>query len=196
MKLNYSCNDNVLSLAVERAQEMFSKLDTDNDGDITEAEFIKVITQHLTSLFWNHHYTEGVSGGWEFVSQSGDEKSLQWQPEKWAITGGGCSKLSPIFPGGWEQSDHQAEILRYMSEEEIARQFWQLKALRDNPAGDYLSQRWSPVLFVPLSSRGGPHQSEARTERSFQRSSSSIRCHQFFTVNFTDITYIGLIGHK
>ena len=51
MKLNYSCNDNVLSLAVERAQEMFSKLDTDNDGDITEAEFIKVITQHLTSLF-------------------------------------------------------------------------------------------------------------------------------------------------
>ena len=29
------------SLAVDRAQELFSKLDADNDGDITEAEFLR-----------------------------------------------------------------------------------------------------------------------------------------------------------
>ena len=32
---------------MERAQEIFSKLDTDNGGDITEAEFIKVCLEEL-----------------------------------------------------------------------------------------------------------------------------------------------------
>ena len=41
-----------LSIAVDRAQEMFNKLDADNDGDITEAEFIKVCLED-ESLFAN-----------------------------------------------------------------------------------------------------------------------------------------------
>ena len=38
------------SLAVDRAQELFSKLDVNNDGDISEEEFIKVCLED-ESLF-------------------------------------------------------------------------------------------------------------------------------------------------
>ena len=56
-----SCNLDVPSLAVERAQEMFSKLDTNNDGDITEAEFIKVCLED-ESLYRNLETKKPFSG--------------------------------------------------------------------------------------------------------------------------------------
>ena len=46
---------------MERAQEMFSKLDTNNDGDITEAEFIKVCLED-ESLYHNLETKKPFSG--------------------------------------------------------------------------------------------------------------------------------------
>ena len=55
------CNLVVSSLAVERAQEMFSMLDIDNDGDITEAEFIKICLED-ESLYHNLETKKPFSG--------------------------------------------------------------------------------------------------------------------------------------
>ena len=55
------CNLVASSLAVERAQEMFSMLDIDNDGDITEAEFIKVCLED-ESLYHNLETKKPFSG--------------------------------------------------------------------------------------------------------------------------------------
>ena len=55
------CNLVVSSLAVERAQEMFSMLDINNDGDITEAEFIKVCLED-ESLYHNLETKKPFSG--------------------------------------------------------------------------------------------------------------------------------------
>ena len=55
------CNLVASSIAVERAQEMFSMLDIDNDGDITEAEFIKVCLED-ESLYHNLETKKPFSG--------------------------------------------------------------------------------------------------------------------------------------